>query len=224
MKDAIGEKKRFIATPIHAKHRLFVWLDAVILPDHALTAITRDDDYFFGLLHSRLHEIWALRLGTSLEDRPRYTPTTTFETFPFPWPPGREPDEDEDERVAEIAHWARALVQWRDAWLNPPRTGLYAGVGNAYEKMLKKRTLTNLYNGLVYYRLKSGEAFIQAAFDKTTRQSVSRAEIQELDDIHTALDHAVLDAYGWPRHLSDEEVLERLLALNLERAKAQEEN
>ena len=30
------------------------------------------------------HERWSLRLGTSLEDRPRYTPNTTFETFPFP--------------------------------------------------------------------------------------------------------------------------------------------
>ena len=61
-----------------------------ILPDHQLIAIARDDDYFFGVLHSRLHEVWSLRMGTSLEDRPRYTPTTTFETFPFPWPPGHE--------------------------------------------------------------------------------------------------------------------------------------
>jgi hypothetical protein len=42
----------------------------------------RDDDYFFGVLHSKPHELWALRMGTSLEDRPRYTPPTTFETFP----------------------------------------------------------------------------------------------------------------------------------------------
>ena len=225
-KDAVEYLQRYIITPRVSKHRVFVWMDSNVIPDSATVAITRDDDFFFGLLHSRLHEIWALRLGTSLEDRPRYTPTTTFETFPFPWPPGQELGEDEDERVAEIAHWARALVQWRDAWLNPPRTGLYAGMGNAYGKMVKKRTLTNLYNGLVYYRqtVKSGEPFIQAAFDKGTRHSVSRAEIQEVDDIHTALDHAVLDAYGWPYHLSDEEILERLLALNLERAEAQEES
>ncbi len=162
---------------------------------------------------------------------PRYTPTTTFETFPFPWPPGAEPAEDEDERVAEIAHWARELVRWRDAWLNPPRDELYAGVGDAYEKMLKKRTLTNLYNGLVYYRQtrpdrsarpvrSQPQLFMQDEFDKVTRRSVTREQIQELDDIHTALDHAVLDAYGWPHHLSDEEILEHLLALNLERAAA----
>jgi hypothetical protein len=51
-----------------------------------------------------------------------------------------------------------------------------------------------------------------------TRQSVSRADIQELDDIHAALDTAVLDAYGWPHDLSDEQILEHLLALNLHRA------
>ncbi len=61
-------------------------------------------------------------------------------------------------------------------------------------------------------------AWDQAEFRKVTRGSVSRAEVQELDDIHAALDNAVLDAYGWPHDLSDEEILERLLALNLERA------
>ena len=43
--------------------------------------------------------------------------------------------------------------------------------------------------------------------------------IETLDHIHTALDNAVLEAYGWPRNLSDEQILERLLALNLERAR-----
>jgi len=59
--------------------------------------------------------------------------------------------------------------------------------------------------------------FDRAEFDKVTRKSVGRADIQELDDIHAALDTAVLDAYGWPPDLSDEQILERLLALNLAR-------
>ena len=46
--------------------------------------MARADDTTLGLLHSRFHELWSLRMGTSLEDRPRYTPTTCFETFPFP--------------------------------------------------------------------------------------------------------------------------------------------
>lgn len=106
--------------------------------------------------------------------------------------------------------------------------------GNAidvtYAEMVQNRTLTNLYNGLVHFRETNVRAtyvgatrrvaptFQQSEFDKVTRRSVSRAEIKELDDIHTALDHVVLDAYGWPHQLTDEEILERLLALNLQRA------
>ena len=81
---ALDGLSRYIATPTVAKHRLFAWCDARICPDHQLIVIARADDTTFGILHSRFHEVWSLRLGTSLEDRPRYTPTTTFETFPFP--------------------------------------------------------------------------------------------------------------------------------------------
>jgi len=56
---------------------------------------------------------------------------------------------------------------------------------------------------------------------KVTRKSVTHSQIQELDDIHCALDEAVLDAYGWPHYLTDEQILERLLALNLKRASFQ---
>lgn len=73
-----------IATTEVAKHRLFVRLPTSILPDKQLIIIARDDNVTFGILHSHFHEAWSLRLGTSLEDRPRYTPSTIFETFPFP--------------------------------------------------------------------------------------------------------------------------------------------
>lgn len=193
--------------------------------DSATVAIARSDDYFFGVLHSRPHELWSLRMGTWLGvgNDPRYTPTTTFETYPFPWPPGGEEEkggEGEGEKgalVADIARWARALVDWRDAWLNPPPPAK-GTLDVAWERLIKARTLTNLYNGLVYWREHKGPAFDRAAFDKETRKSVSPAEIQELDDIHHALDAAVLRAYGWPEDLSDEAILERLLALNLERS------
>ena len=108
----LGGLPRYIATPTIAKHRLFVWLDARVCPDHQLIVITRDDDTTFGILHSRFHEAWSLRLGTSLEDRPRYTPTTTFETFPFP--DGLSPDilaadYAGDPRAVAIAGAARRL-------------------------------------------------------------------------------------------------------------------
>ena len=149
-----------------------------------MIVFTRQDDYFFGVLHSRVHEVWSLRMGTWLGvgNDPRYTPTTCFETFPLPWPPGHEPWRDE--RLHAIAQAARALDEARTAWLNPP---------DADAATLKKRTLTNLYN----------------------------ARPSWLANLHTALDRAVWAAYGWdgePEKTTDEQILERLLALNGERA------
>jgi len=128
---------RFIVTPTVAKHRLFAWLEHPTLADHQVIAIARADDYFFGVLHSRAHELWAVRKGTFMGagNDPRYTPTTTFETFPFPWPPGQEPQGDP--RVAAIAAAARDLAEKRAAWLAPP---------DAAPADLAKRTLTGLYN------------------------------------------------------------------------------
>ena len=72
-----------------------------------------DDDYFFGILQSRLHEVWAIQLGTRLETYGlRYTPTTCFETFPFPEPT--------DAQRAAIAAAAKELDTLRNNWLNPP--------------------------------------------------------------------------------------------------------
>ena len=120
---ALDGLSRYIVTPTVAKHRLFAWLDVQICPDHQLIVIARDDDTTFGILHSPFHEVWSLRKGTSLEDRPRYTPTTTFETFPFP--DGLSPDipasdYKTDPRARAIASAARRLVELRDRWLNPP--------------------------------------------------------------------------------------------------------
>ena len=126
MWSALSGLTRYIATVRHARHRVFVWLDKRICPDSALITIARDDDTTFGILHSRFHEAWSLGLGTSLEDRPRYTPTTTFETFPFP--DGLSPDIQsaeyaEESRALGIAGAARRLVELRDRWLNPSRMG-----------------------------------------------------------------------------------------------------
>ncbi len=198
---ALKERRRYIATPRVAKHRLFVWLDARVCPDSATIAIARDDDTTFGILHSRFHEAWSLRLGTSLENRPRYTPTTTFETFPFP--PGLTPDVPateyaSDPRALAIAAAARRLVKLRNRWLNPPEWVEWVDEpvsgfpkrpvsrDEAAANALKKRTLTNLYN------------------DRP----------QWLADAHEALDAAVAAAYGWPADISKDDVLHELLALN----------
>jgi type II restriction/modification system DNA methylase subunit YeeA len=135
MRVALGKLHRYVITPRVTKYRLFVWASPETVPDCQNFAIARDDDYFFGVLHSSAHEVWALHMGTQLEDRPRYTPTSTFETFPFPWPPGAEPRNSP--LLKAIAEAARELVKQRDNWLNPP---------NAAPEELAKLTLTNLYN------------------------------------------------------------------------------
>ena len=198
---ALDGLSRYIATPTVAKHRLFVSCDARICPDHQLIVIARADDTTFGILHSRFHELWSLRLGTSLEDRPRYTPSTTFETFPFP--AGLAPDVPADDyaddpRAGAVALEARRLVELRDRWLNPPEWVEWVDEPvSGYPKRpiprdenaakaLKKRTLTNLYN----------------------------ARPQWLVGAHAALDTAVAAAYGWPADISDDDILRELLTLN----------
>ena len=142
-----------------------------------------------------------MRLGSSLEDRPRYTPTTTFETFPFPKGlslniPAIE--YAEDPRAVAIGEAARKLVEKRDRWLNP--TDLVKWVdepvhgypkravprNEAAAKELERRTLTKLYNERPPW--------------------LARA--------HTELDGAVAHAYGWQADIPEEEALRRLLELN----------
>ena len=137
LRAALAKLSRYIITPRSRSIVSSRGLGADTMPDSATFAIARDDDYFFGVLHSRAHEVWGLHMGTQLEIRPRYTPTSTFETFPFPWPPGKEPKSSP--LVKAIAEAARELVKQRDHWLNPP---------NAGPEVLPKRTLTNLYNDL----------------------------------------------------------------------------
>jgi type II restriction/modification system DNA methylase subunit YeeA len=190
-----------------------VWLTSQIICDSTCVAIARDDDTTFGILHSRFHELWSLRMGTSLEDRPRYTPSTTFETFPFP--EGLTPnipavDYSSDPRAQAIATAAARLNDLRENWLNPADLVRrvpevvpgYADrilpVDDAAAKILKTRTLTNLYN----------------------------ARPAWLTHAHAALDQAVADAYGWGDDwklgkMTDDDILSQLFRLNQERAAKQ---
>jgi type II restriction/modification system DNA methylase subunit YeeA len=222
---------RFVATPAVSKHRLFAWISSSVVPDHALMAITRADDTTFGLLHSRLHELWSLRLGTSLEDRPRYTPTTCFETFPFP--AGLTPADTAHQRTeplaggsripadlpppvrahAEaIAQAAHRLVALRDAWLNPPEWT------ERVPEVVPLGLSTSPYPDRIVAR-----AGFEAELAKRTLTNLYNQRPTWLAQAHEALDAAVAAAYGWAdwtAQLPDDEILRRLLALNRERAGA----
>ncbi len=120
--------------------------------------------------------------------------------------------------MAAIAAAARELDAFRQAWLNPPGVGVTIS-----ERMVAKRTLTNLYNALEKYRAEvKGKQRNPQQWDREVGGIITLEEIEELDQIHNELDRAVFDAYGWPHNLTDEDILARLLALNLERAKAHE--
>lgn len=223
MWQALRSLKRYIVTPTVAKYRLFKMLPASVCPDHQLIVIASDGYAFFALVHSRPHELWALRLGTSLEDRPRYTPSTTFETFPFPegLTPNHSAESLRASRFAKRIEEAGIMLDsLRESWLNPtdlvksepevtpgyPERVLSKNL--AADDELRKRTLTNLYNQRPTW----------------------------LADIHRDLDRAVAAAYGWPEALADraqpenpdaadrkaaeDEILKRLFDLNQERAKA----
>jgi type II restriction/modification system DNA methylase subunit YeeA len=202
---ALEKIPRYIVTCRVAKHRLFIWLQSTVCPDSATIAVARDDDTTFGILHSRFHEAWSLRLGSSLEDRPRYTPSTTFETFPFPnglTPAIASNEFAADPRAITIAAAAVRLNELRLSWQNPPdltsrSPEVVPGfperilpINEEAAAILRGRTLTNLYN------------------ERPTW----------LANAHADLDAAVAHAYGWPADISEEDALARLFALNQERA------
>jgi type II restriction/modification system DNA methylase subunit YeeA len=205
MFSAIQSLKRFLVTPETSKHRVFSWCPIGVIPDKNLVVIAKDDDTALGILQSRFHAGWALRLGTSLEDRPRYTSSTTFRTFPFPealTPNIPATEYADDPRAVAVGDAARRLTELREAWLNPPDLvervpevvlgypDRIVPVSPKAAAILKTRTLTNLYNERPAW----------------------------LANAHRDLDAAVAKAYGWPGDITEDEALERLLALNLKRA------
>ena len=180
MRRELNGLRRYIGTSMVSKHRIFAFIDGDVLPDGTIVVIARDDDYTFGILSSHIHTTWAMSIGTQLEERPRYTPTTCVETFPFPHPT--------DEQRAAIAAAAKRLDELRRNWLHPSAADI-PGDDADVEAELRKRTLTALYN----------------------------ANPTWLQNAHAALDAAVAAAYGWDADMDDQEILRRLLELNLQR-------
>lgn len=215
MRLACANIERYIATVRVAKHRFFVWLPCTVIPDTRLYVIARSDDYTFGVLSSRLHTVWATAKASVHGDgdeggRPTYNGKSCFETFPFPeglTPANTKNKVPDTEQAKKIATAAQKLDELRNNWLNPPiwvewqQTPEEAAAGfpkrpvakAGFEEKVKKLTLTNLYNKPPTW----------------------------LTNAHQALDVAVAKAYGWEDYspqMSDEEILKRLLELNLKRS------
>ena len=220
LRSKLAGLSRYLITPETAKHRFFVWMTTMEVPEHRLIVIPRSDDMTLGILSSRIHVVWALALGGTLEDRPVYNSTLCFDTFPFPerltLTDTAGPTETLDDGVVlpavdskrrsvalAIAHAAHRLNELRENWLNPAEwvervPEVVPGYPDRIipkpgrEKELKAQTLTNLYNQRPHW----------------------------LDSAHKALDAAVAAAYSWDDYspeMPDEVILSRLLALNFRR-------
>ncbi|WP_135230471.1 class I SAM-dependent DNA methyltransferase [Deinococcus fonticola] len=186
LRAAFQSLDRFVGTSRVGKHRVFVWLPTSVIPSDLVTVIALDDDYSFGILNSGPHTTWALKQGTSLGPTPRYTPSTCFETFPFPRP---TPEQKEAiEQAARYLENSRNFLHEKDTPGRP--TGHKLG-------------LTDMYNLLVEYRASKQEKV---------------SGLAGLADAHDMLDKAVAAAYGWAWPMDEDELLGKLLELNLKRA------
>jgi hypothetical protein len=200
-----------------------------------LLAVARADDTTFGILHSRLHELWSLRMCTWMGkgNDPRYTPTTCFETFPFP--AGLTPADTAHQRTealddgdgalipadlppavrlhAEaIARAAARLNALRERWLNPPE----------WTERVPEVVPLGLSTSPYPDRIVARPGF-EAELARRTLTNLYNQRPTWLAQAHEALDAAVAAAYGWAdwtAAMPDDEILRRLLALNRERAAA----
>lgn len=220
MSKALANLSRFIATPRVAKHRVFTWLESPSYADCQLVVFATDDDYVFGVLHSRVHETWTRAQGTQVREREsgfRYTPKTCFETFPFP-----EPTLTQTARIAEAA---RRLHELRGNWLNPvewtmTETLEFPGSADGPWARYVMGSDARGIGTVRWPRVVPRDADCAAKLKQRTLTNLYNQQFTWLSIAHRELDEAVLAAYGWPLNLSDEQLLERLLVLNIERATA----
>ncbi len=178
---------RYIVTIETSKHRFFQFLPVEVMPDSTIMTFGVEDALYLGVMSSRIHVVWSLAAGGTLEDRPRYNKTACFDPFPFP--------ATTDAQKQKIRELGEALDAHRKQ-----QQAAHPGL-----------TITGMYN--VLEKLRTGEAL--TAKDKQIHDD---GLVSVLKKIHDDLDAAVFDAYGWPANLSDDEILERLVALNHERA------
>jgi len=186
---ALQGLSRFICTVETAKHRFFQFLEVTVAPDNKLIALAIDDSFFVGVMSSRIHVMWSLAAGGRLGVGNDPVYVKTACFDPFPFPAATDAQKQKIRELGEALDAHRKQQQ-----------AAHPGL-----------TITGMYN--VLEKLRSGEAL--TAKEKKIHDD---GLVSVLKKIHDDLDAAVFDAYGWPATLSDDEILERLVALNHERA------
>jgi SAM-dependent methyltransferase len=188
MRKAVEGLGRYIATTETAKHRFFEFLDGDLLAEGTVAAIALEDAFYLGVLSSRIHVVWALAAGGRLGIGNDPRYNKTRCFEPFPFP---DCIEEQKERIREHAEELDAHRK-RQRQKNPDLT------------------MTDVYN--VLGKLRAGEELT-----KKDLEVHGWGLVTVLRQIHDDLDAAVYDAYGWPATLTDDEIIERVVALNMAR-------
>lgn len=188
LRKSVEALSRYIVTVENSPLRYFVFLESTVLPDQKLRVVASDDGFVLGVLSSKIHGLFSLRLGGrhGVANTPVYNSRCTTS---FPICACNETTKERIRKIAEELDAHRKRVQAKHLGL----------------------TLTGMYN--VLEKLRAGEAL--SAKEKDIHE---KGLVSVLKQLHDELDEAVFEAYGWPRTLTDEEILERLVALNAERA------
>ena len=189
MRGFLAGLPRYIATVETTKHRVFQFLDADILPDNMLVNIGSADGWLLAVLSSRAHTTWAPVLGGWLGYGNDPRYSKSRCFDPFPFP-------DPAEAIKTLL---RALGEELDA------------TRKTVQAEHPDLTLTGLYN--VLEKVSS-----QTPLDAKDEDVKARGRVLILMDLHDQIDRATADAYGWPHDLTDEQIVEKLVALNAERA------
>jgi hypothetical protein len=183
---------RYIATVETARHRIFQFVDASVVPDNKIIVLAFADPFILGVLCASIHQRWTFaRCGligmASFEAGHVYVKSSCFDPFPFP-----EVTSEQRKRIGALAEE-----------LDATRKAALAEVSGL--------TMTEIYNWRE--KLRRGELG-----DLLDRERASAARAGIVDRIHQQLDEAVAAAYGWPADLPPSEIVARLVALNAERA------
>jgi hypothetical protein len=189
MRPALSELSRFIVTVRTARHRIFQFVAKDVIAESKLVVIATDDAYVLGVLSSRLHVNFSNETGGWLGVGNDSTYNHADCFNKFPFPAASE------QQKARICELGEALDAHR----------------KRQQTEHPQLTITEMYN--VLEKLRRSEPL-------TDRERVTHEQglVSVLKQIHDDLDAAVADAYGWPQTLTDEEILERLVRLNAERA------
>jgi hypothetical protein len=198
-----GIDPRYLTVAPRSEALVFQWQDCRVVPDHTVVGFARREDYFFGVMQSRVHHLWARAMMSELAPQVRafrYIPALCFDTFPFPVV-------SRSQRTA-ISKAARALDTLRSRWLWPT-------------DLVREETIEFPEGmGTGSYRfLKPIDRAAATALEQQTVQRLYTDWPEWLKDAHRALDAAVLDGYGWNASVTDDEILKGLRASNMARAR-----